>query len=73
MYTVQILENSRTEIFSHLIFLPARGFLASEIGKGHKGRDLANKESEEARLPFPVSDIFVQWPLILTKHCHTTT
>jgi hypothetical protein len=35
--------------------------------------DLANKEDEVARKPFPVSDIIVQWPLFVTRHCHATT
>jgi hypothetical protein len=57
-----------------LIFSSSKAFfLASEIGKSHKGEDLANKEGEEARQPFPVSDILVQWPLCVTKHCYATT
>ena len=48
-------------------------FLASGIGKSHKGQDLANKEGAEARQSFPVSDIRVQWPLCVTKHCRATT
>jgi hypothetical protein len=33
----------------------------------------AINEGEEGRQPFPVSDILVQWPLCVTKHCHATT
>ena len=46
---------------------------ASGIGKSHKGQDLANKEDAEARQPFPDSDICVQWPLCMTKHCRATS
>ena len=64
-------ENCRTEIFARLIFSSSEVFFF--IGKSHKGQDLANKEGAESRQPFPVSDIRVQWPLCVTKHCRATT
>jgi hypothetical protein len=71
MYTVQTKgkKPNRLFIFSRLIFLPARCFWVSEIWKSHKGQYLANKEGQ----PFIVSDIVVQWPLCVTKHCNGTT
>ena len=33
---------------------------------------MANKEEAEAGQPFVVSDIRVQWPLCVTKHCRAT-
>jgi hypothetical protein len=74
MYIVLTLENSRTEIiFPFAIFFQQGVFLALEIGKSHTGQDMADKEGNEARQRFPVSDILVQWPLCVTKFCLATT
>ena len=60
---------------------PNRDFRAFDIffqrgvflALSHKGQDLANKEGAEARQHCPISDICVQWPLCMTKHCRATT
>jgi hypothetical protein len=61
------------DFFTFDIFFQQGVFLASKKGKSRKGRDLANKEGEEARQHFPVSDILIQWPLCVTKHYYATT
>ena len=50
-------------MFARLIFSSSEVFLNLES----QGQDLAIKEGAEARQPFPVSDICVQWPLCVTK------
>jgi hypothetical protein len=73
-YTVQTLENSRTENFSRLIFPSSKVFSSLRNTKKLQQRlRSGEKEGEEARLPFPVSDIMVKWPLCVTKHCYATT
>jgi hypothetical protein len=59
---------SRLILFSSKVFFETR-----KKGKKSRGQDLANKEVEEAQQRFPVSDILVQLPLCVTKHCHVTT
>jgi hypothetical protein len=59
-YTVQTLENRQTEIFLAFdIFFQLGVFWASEIGKSHKGLNLANKEATLFWFRY-----LLQWPLL---------
>jgi hypothetical protein len=72
--TVPTLENSGTEILTRLIFSSIKVFFESrDQEKSHKGQDLVIKKGEGALQPFPVSDMFVKWPLCVTEHCHAKT
>jgi hypothetical protein len=73
-YQVHFVHSSRLMTGSLSAFsINSFFFWAAELGKYHKEHDLANKDGDEARQPCQVSDIIVQCPLCVTKHCHTTT